>query len=116
LTIAQTSLSNNHILFQSFPNLLFPILHTCPIIATAFSTLSLTCSSCPLTIFIFSLFTSNPFLSTYPFNLSIILSILPSSSANSTTSSAYANPYTLPSANFTPSPFNPTHLFHHIHH
>ncbi|KYN22341.1 hypothetical protein ALC57_05296, partial [Trachymyrmex cornetzi] len=91
------------LLFQSFPNLFFPI-HACPNNATTFPTLSFTCSSCPspppffcnvesryldfptsfipfpfhfqstllllplpflnLTIFVFSLYSSNPFLST----------------------------------------------------
>ncbi|KYN10441.1 hypothetical protein ALC57_17415, partial [Trachymyrmex cornetzi] len=48
LTIVHINTSNNHtFFFQSLPNLLFPIPHTCPITAAAFATLSFTCSSCP---------------------------------------------------------------------
>ncbi|KYN16538.1 hypothetical protein ALC57_11199 [Trachymyrmex cornetzi] len=55
-----------------------------------------------LIILVFSLFNSKPFLSIYPSNLFNILLILPSSSANNTTSSAYAKLCTFPSPNFTP--------------
>ncbi|KYN27962.1 hypothetical protein ALC57_02629, partial [Trachymyrmex cornetzi] len=57
-----------------------------------------------LIIFVLSMFNYSPFLSTYPSSLSNKLLILPSSSANNTISSAYANPYTLSPATFTPSP------------
>ncbi|KYN14428.1 hypothetical protein ALC57_13380 [Trachymyrmex cornetzi] len=63
-----------------------------------------------LIIFVLSMFNSSPFLSTYPSSLSNKLLILPSSSANNTISFAYANPYTLSPAIFTP-PLNLTHLF-----
>ncbi|KYN50384.1 hypothetical protein ALC57_00021, partial [Trachymyrmex cornetzi] len=74
------NLSKNHtLLFQSFPNLLFPIPRTCPIIATAFATISSTCSSCPPFLCIVYTKYLNFFTSSisFPFHLQFTLLLLP---------------------------------------